>query len=139
MIAYSYSTTTPVPPNALYEAIADIASWPTWDPDIEMTEAAGAIAAGQAFVLKPRGGPKVRMTIAAADRPTCFVDLAHLPLAQMRTTHLFEPADGATRVTVRIEVRGLLGFLWDRIVARKQSAGSAEQTRRFIAHAATLA
>jgi hypothetical protein len=55
----------------------------------------------------------------------------------MRTSHFFTPDAAGTRVDVRIEVWGPLGFLWDRVVARKQAAGVADQTRAFLAFAAS--
>jgi hypothetical protein len=55
----------------------------------------------------------------------------------MRTSHGFTPqADGGTRAEITIEVFGPLGFVWDRVVARKQATGAADQTRALIAYAA---
>ena len=137
METYTYTTTTDVPAEKLYGAIADISRWPDWDADIEATTHNGAASPGAPFTLKPRGGPKVAMEIVEATAPTRFVDLARLPLGRMRTSHFFTPDAAGTRVDVRIEVWGPLGFLWDRVVARKQAAGAADQTRAFLAFAAS--
>ncbi len=135
MKTYTYEMTTHVPAAKLFRAIADIAHWPHWDSELESTEHDGGVQPGARFMLKPKGGPKVSMEVIEADAPARFVDLAHLPLAKMRTSHHFAESAGQTRVAVTIEVWGLLGFLWDRVVARKQAAGAAEQTRRFVAYA----
>jgi hypothetical protein len=137
MKTYTYSTTADVPAQKLFEVIADIGRWPAWDPDIEATRHEGALQPGSRFTLKPKGGPKVAMEIVEATAPTRFVDLSHLPLAKMRTSHEFTPVAGGARVDVKIEVWGVLGFLWDRIVARKQASGAANQTRAFLAYAAS--
>ena len=137
MKTYTYTTTTEVSASKLYDAIADIVRWPVWDGDIEATTHDGAATPGSPFTLKPRGGPKVAMEIVEATAPTRFVDLARLPLGTMRTSHVFTPDAAGTRVDVRIEVWGPLGFLWDRVVARKQAAGAADQTRAFLAFAAS--
>jgi hypothetical protein len=136
MKTYTYSTTTEVPAGKLYDAIADISRWPEWDGDIESTMHDGATAPGSPFVLKPRGGPKVAMEIVEATAPTHFVDLARLPLGRMRTSHVLTPEAGGTRIDVKIDVWGPLGFVWDRVVARKQAAGAEGQTRAFLAYAA---
>ncbi|MGH6835021.1 MAG: SRPBCC family protein [Methylocella sp.] len=119
----------------LFRAITDIAHWPDWDTELERTEHNGYVQPGARFTLKPKGGPKVAMEIVEADAPTRFADIAHLPFGKMRTSHQFSESAGQTNVAVKIEVWGLLGFLWDRVVAQKQAAGAAEQTHRFIAYA----
>ena len=118
----TYTTMTDISADRLYRAITDIPSWPVWDGDIEGTQHDGRLAPGAPFTLKPKGGPTVSMEIVEAAAPTRFVDLAHLPLAKIRTSHSFTPVADAVRIDVSIEVWGPLGFLWDRIVARKQAA-----------------
>jgi hypothetical protein len=139
MKAYRYETTTPLPSKALFSAISAVEHWPEWDAELEWTKAQGAIRTGSAFTLKPAGGPKVAMEVVAAEAPRRFADVAHLPLAKLFTEHLFEERDGATRVAITIRVSGPLGFFWDRIVARKQAEGAAEQTRAFLAFAERFA
>jgi hypothetical protein len=74
--------------------------------------------------------------IHTPEAPTRFVDLAHLPLARMRTTHELTPlAAGGTSVRIVIEVFGPLAFLWDRLVARGQAAGVVAQTHALAAYA----
>lgn len=137
MKTYTFETKTHVPAAKLFRAITDIARWPRWDSELESTEHDGNMRQGARFMLKPKDGPKVTMEIVEAIAPVRFVDIAHLPLAKMRTSHCFVESDAGTSVAVTIEVWGLLGFLWDRVVARKQAADAAEQTRRFIAYAET--
>lgn len=139
MKRYSYTTKTALAPSQLYRAVSDIARWPLWDSELEATSHDGRLEPGAAFTLKPKGGPKVSMTIERAEAPHCFADVAHLPLAKMRTSHRFTSEAGGTRVDVTIEIWGALAFLWDRIVARKLAAGTAQQVRAFLAYAETLA
>jgi hypothetical protein len=136
MKTYIYSTTTEVPAEKLYRAIADINRWPEWDSEIEATSHDGRLIPGALFTLKPKGGPRVSMEIVEATAPTRFADLSHLPLAKMRTSHSFIQVAERTRVDVKIEVWGILGLLWDRVVARKQAAGVADQTHAFLLFAA---
>lgn len=138
MTRYSHETFTDLTPDALYAAITAIDRWPEWGDDLERTEAPASLSSGASFMLRPKGGPNVRMTVVEATRPRCFTDRAHLFLGTMMTMHLFERAkDGTgqmvTRVTVEISVHGPLGFFWDRIIARKQAAEMAKATHDFLA------
>ena len=137
MKSYTYTTTTDVTADKLYHAITDINRWPEWDSEIEATTHDGKLAPGSPFTLKPKGDPKVAMEVVEATAPTIFVDLAHLPLAKVRTSHRFIPqADGSTRIEIKIEVFGPLRFLWDRILVRKLAAGAVDQTRAFTTYVA---
>ena len=138
MRRYVHQTRCSVDPDRLYRALADIRRWPEWDGGLEWTRIEAPARTGAAFVLKPRGGPKVAMQVEAAQAPHRFVDLARLPLARMRTVHEFARTESGTLVTIVIEVFGPLSFVWDRLVARKQAAGSAAQTQRLIAFAEAL-
>ena len=117
-------------PDALFAQLVDLKSWPEWDSEIIAIEALEAkTVAGTTFRLKPRGGPWVSLKVEAIEPPTLFRDVSKLPLARMRTSHRFAQADtGRTRVEVEIVVSGPLAWLWDRVVARKQIAGTAAQT-----------
>ena len=132
-----FENATDATPEQLFATIADLKSWPAWDGELERIEHDGSpIRAGTSYRLKPRGGPAVPMTVVAADPPHRFIDVARLPLARMRTEHLFERVeDGRTCVRVNIVTTGLLAFFWDRVVAAKQVAGAAEQLRAMAAYA----
>ena len=145
MRRYQHEVIVSTSAEKLYRALSDVTHWPRWDEGIESVEVeragadgeGAALAPGAPFVLKPRGGPRVAMTVEAACAPTRFVDLAHLPLAKMRTSHelLATEGGGGTRVRIVIEVFGPLAFLWDRLVARGQAAGCEAQTHALAAYA----
>jgi Polyketide cyclase / dehydrase and lipid transport len=139
MKTYRHETTTTLPAHALYRAITAIERWPEWDHELARTEHKSAVAAGSPFMLQPKGGPRVKMEITAADEPRRFADVAHLPLAKMRTDHVFEEGDGETRMILTIVVSGPLAFLWDRVIARKQAAGAEDHARVFFAFAEQFA
>lgn len=136
MRRYAYEIVVSTAPEKLFAAITNISKWPTWDRELESTVHDGSLTKGARFALKPRGGPKVAMTIESVEAPFVFADIAHLPLAKMRTRHEFVKVQEGTSIRVTIEVFGPLGFLWDRLVARKQAAGFAEQTQAFARFAA---
>ncbi|WP_151194617.1 hypothetical protein [Candidatus Symbiobacter mobilis] len=70
----------------MFRAIADINSWSKWDKGLEFTKIEGVARPGVLFVLKPKGGPNVQITIDEI-KPYRLVNTAHLFLAKMRTSH----------------------------------------------------
>jgi uncharacterized protein YndB with AHSA1/START domain len=135
MKRYQHDVIVPSSPEKLFAAITDLAHWPSWDEGLAVVEHDGEVGPGTRFFLRPRGGPRVAMTVEAADAPARFVDVSHLPLARMRTSHEFSATPAGTRVRVVIEVTGPLAFLWDRLVARAQAAGVEAQTHALAAYA----
>ena len=132
-----YETTTDVPARVLFKAIADVNNWNKWDSEIEFTKLEQHPNKGATFVLKPKGGPKVSMSIEEFVPDTRFVDISHLPLGKMRTIHEFNTVNDKTTIKIQVQVWGPLGFLWRRVVAEKQVKGAAVQTASFINYART--
>ncbi len=129
-----YEMTTDVAPTALYRAITDVNNWTKWDAGLEYTRLEGDAKAGAAFVLKPKGAPKVKMTIDEL-RPYVLVDTAYLLGAKMRTTHEYVGAGGQTTIRFAIEVSGPLGFLWRKVVGENQIREAPAQLNAFVAYA----
>jgi uncharacterized protein YndB with AHSA1/START domain len=131
-----YKMTTDVAPERLYRAISDVNHWSKWDSGLEYTHLAGDLKPGAAFTLKPKGGPRVQMSIDEV-RPYMFVDTAHLLGAKMRTTHEYVAAGDQTTVHFGIEVSGPLGFFWRKVIGEKQIKEAPSQLAAFVAYART--
>ena len=131
-----YVMTTDVTPAALYRAITDINNWSEWDTGLEYTRLDGDVKPGAAFLLKPWGGPKVRLTLDEV-RPHVLVDTAHLLGAKMRTRHEYTAARGETTVRFGIEVSGPLGFFWRKVVGENQIKDAPAQFAAFVGYART--
>ncbi|MDR0787815.1 MAG: SRPBCC family protein [Gemmatimonadota bacterium] len=129
-----YETTTDVSADRLYRVITDVNNWNRWDAGIEFTKLEGEVRKGASFILKPKGGPNVKMSIEEI-RPFQFVDIAHLFLTRMRTSHEYIQNGNQTTIRFKVEVRGVLGFLWKRIVAENQIREAPAQTASFINYA----
>lgn len=131
-----YETTTDVPVEKLFQAITDINSWSKWDNGLEFTKLEGTAIKGATFILKPKGGPNVKMTIDEI-QPYRLVDTAHLFLAKMRTTHEYVQSGNQTTIRFAIEVWGLLGFFWRKVIGENQIKEAATQTAAFASYART--
>lgn len=129
-----YEMVTDVPAQALYRAITDINNWSRWDTGLEYTRLEGKAVPGAGFVLKPKGGRRVRMSIDEA-RPYRLVDTAHLLGAKMRTTHEYLETGGQTTIRFVVEVWGPLGFLWWKLVGVGQIKEAPAQLAAFVAYA----
>jgi hypothetical protein len=116
----------------LWRVWTDVNQWHTWQPDIEYARLDGAFAAGRTFVLKPKGGPKVKIEIVAAEPGSRFTDLTRFPGARMYGNHEFVVRDDGLEIRTTIRVEGPLGFGWRKIVAEGIASGMAEQTERLL-------
>jgi hypothetical protein len=135
----SYTVATEVPSSRLWAVIADVANWSSWDEEIEFIQIDGLPRSGTEFWLKPKGAPAVKLAIEEFSPPHRFVDVTQFPLAQMRTIHEFSDTPTGTEIQVTVQVWGVLGFLWQKIVAQKQVEGLPGQTQRFIDRASQTA
>lgn len=129
-----YETTTDVPAEKLFRAISDINNWGKWDDGLESTKLEGIARVGAEFTLKPKGGPNVKLTIDEI-RPYRLVDTAHLFLAKMRTSHEYVQNGGQTTIRFQVEVWGLMGFFWRKVVGENQIKDAAAQTQALINYA----
>ncbi len=125
-------TTKEVTKEKIWSVLTDINNWNTWDKDIEWTKLEGEAKLGANFFLKPKGGPKTKLTISIFDKPNVFADISHLPLAKMHTIHTFSDTPVGVKIEVTIKVIGLLTFLWSKVIAQKQIDGGLLQTNQLI-------
>ncbi len=129
-----YKTTTDVPAEKLFRVISDVNNWNKWDDGLEFTKIEGVAKSGASFVLKPKGGPNVKMTIDEIE-PYRLVDTAHLFLAKMRTSHEYAQSGDLTTIQFSVEVWGPLGFFWRKVVAESQVKEAATQTAALVSYA----
>ena len=124
--------TTEASQQQVWKVLTDISRWNEWDPDLEWTNISGEAKLNTSFFLKPKGGPKTRLTITRLDKPEVFAEVAHLPLAKMHTVHTLTETPKGLDIRVDIEITGILSFLWSRVIGQKQIDGGPDQTRRLI-------
>ncbi len=48
-----------------------------------------------------------------------FVDLTIFPLAKMYGVHLLEETEAGLKITTTMKIKGILGWLWIKLVAKK--------------------
>jgi hypothetical protein len=95
----------------------DINNWHQWDEHAEFARIEGVFQAGTQFVLRPKGGPHVKIRITEASPATGFTDVTKFPLAKLYAIHEMQEAPGGLKLISTIRVVGPLSFIWRKIVA----------------------
>ncbi|MDB5086481.1 MAG: polyketide cyclase, partial [Mucilaginibacter sp.] len=72
---------------------------------------------GNSFILKPKGGPKLKVKLLETVTNKSFLDVTPFPLAKMYDNHTFEETPEGLKITNTISVKGLLAFVWVKLVA----------------------
>jgi len=103
----------------MWKLFADVNNWHTWDNGIEFAKLEGPFEKGNYFILRPKGGPNVKVELLETIENNSFLDVTKFPLAKMYDNHQFEETPDGLKITNTITVTGILGFLWKKIVAQK--------------------
>jgi Polyketide cyclase / dehydrase and lipid transport len=110
--------TTEVTKEQMWKLFSDVNNWHRWDPGIEFARMQGSFEKGNYFMLKPKGGPLVKVELLETVVNHSFLDATRLPLAKMYDHHVFEETADGLKITNTISVKGILAFLWIRLVAQ---------------------
>ncbi|MDR1172410.1 MAG: polyketide cyclase [Bacteroidales bacterium] len=105
----------------MWKLFADVNNWHTWDKGIEFARFEGKFEEGNLITLRPQGGPNVKIELPVVIENERFLSVTKFPLAKMYDDHLFEETGGGLKITITISVKGLLSFLWVKLVARKNA------------------
>lgn len=114
MIIAQHTLETTATPENIWALWADVARYPEWDGGTEWARLDGGFKAGNHGELKPVGGRAAAFTITEMVEGRSFSDLIGLPFARLRFHHSMEPTGMGARLTHRIEVEGLLAWIWAR-------------------------
>ncbi|MDR3478621.1 MAG: polyketide cyclase [Gammaproteobacteria bacterium] len=119
-------------PHQIWRVWSDIDNRPTWDLDTEWAELKGPFKKGVVFRFKPKGGPKLSMTITECTVNQSFADCFKIPFARMYGIHEMHMTEEGLKISTSIKVEGLLGWLLRKIVAEKVVAEIPAQTAMLI-------
>ena len=120
----SYSIVTKeVSKEQMWKLFADVNNWHTWDKGIEFAKLEGKFEKGNYITLKPKGGSKVKVELLKTIVNKSFLDVTKFPLAKMYDNHIFEETSNGLKISNTLTVKGLLGFLWVKLVAKNIADG----------------
>lgn len=132
MLIIEHTVETKAPKAAIWALWEDVATWNTWDHGIEYSSIDGPFQEGTKGVLKPKDGPLVHTTLGRIEPMKLFVDEAKLPLTKLLFTHSMEEVEGKTRVTHRIEMKGLLAPLFAFLIGRDMKKNLPQEMMSMI-------
>ena len=121
-----------ISPEQIWAIWSDINNRPAWDLDTEWAELKGPFKEGAVFRFKPKGGPKLSMTITECTPNMSFTDCYKFPFARLYGAHSMQKVPEGLQITVSIKITGALGFLLRKIVGEKVAADVPAQTEELI-------
>lgn len=116
----------------VWAAWCDVNNWAAWDADLEFASLTGPFEAGANFVLKPKGGPQVKITLTEVVAGVRFTDIASFPLATMHDFHELEETPEGLTIRSRIWVTGPLSWVWRKLVAEGVAASVPVQVDALV-------
>ena len=125
-------TYTGVTKEMIWSLWSDINGWSQWDQDLDLTELKGPFVKGAHFILKPKGGPRVKIEITEVTPFFSFTDVTRFPLAEMEDIHELEEVPNGVRIKNTTTVKGLLSWLWIKLVAQGVADGVPKQTDSLV-------
>ncbi len=138
-IVRTYTTTTKeISSGQIWQLMSNVNHWADWDQGLESTSLAGEFKAGNVIMLKPKGGPKVKVELLDVRPTSYFKDVTRFPLAQMYDEHWYEDTPEGLKITSTLTMRGPLAFLWNKIVMQKMADHIAEDIANQISEAKKL-
>lgn len=116
----------------IWRAWRDVNNWPKWDNELEYCNLKGDFTQGVQFVLKPRSGPKVKITLSEVITNEKFTDYCQFFGATMYVEHELADEPEGLRLTNTISVIGPLAFIWIHLVVKKVVLAVPIQTDNLV-------
>jgi len=111
-------TTKEVSKEQIWKLFSEVNTWHLWDKGIVYAKLDGKFEVGNTITLKPNDGPVVKIKITEVVENKKFSDYAIFPGAKMYDEHVFEETPDGLKITITISVKGVLSFIWVKLVAK---------------------
>lgn len=112
--------------------------WAEWDEELQYAKLRGPFATGSSLVLRPKGGPEVRVELTIVRPLAGFTDVTRFPLARMTDVHELEDHPDGLLVRSVIRMEGPLAWLWRRLVGQSVADGAPKQMDALARYAGTI-
>jgi hypothetical protein len=117
----------------LWKMWTNVNSWNTWQDDIEFAAMEGDFIEQNYFILKPKGGPRVKIQLLKVQPLKQFIDLTVFPLAKMYGDHEFiVHENNEIEIKTTMSIEGPLAFLWNKLVMQGIVQKLDQQTESLI-------
>lgn len=121
---YERSIDITAPPDAVWSVLRDVPAWPRWTESITAAEwvSGNGLVVGARARLTVRGAGKAVWTVTAVDEGRSFTWESRVGGVRSAASHVIEAAPGGSRVTLAVDLTGLLATLLRPLVARTTRA-----------------
>lgn len=118
MLITEHTEETIATPTQIWRIWQDVENWNSWDHGLESSRLDGPFQTGTSGSLKPVEGPFLKTLLTHVEPLKGFVQEAKLSLAKVVMIHSISQVADKTQVTVQIEIRGPLSFLYACVIGR---------------------
>jgi uncharacterized protein YndB with AHSA1/START domain len=95
------------PPEVVWDILAGLEGWPSWNHDVKSVQVEGSVAEGTTFRWKAKQGT-IRSRIERLDRPSLIAWTGRMLAIEAVHVWRLEPRDGGTFVRTEESFSGLL-------------------------------
>ncbi len=113
---FESSTTINAPAGTVFALYANVAGWPTWDPDLKAASLAGPFISGAVGEVTPHSGPKSALHFVEVIQGKSVRMECKLPLGKMQFDYELQAQGASTVATHRTTFSGFLAPLWSRLI-----------------------
>ncbi|WP_165360723.1 SRPBCC family protein [Candidatus Chloroploca sp. Khr17] len=119
MWSTQHTIITDVSKEQIWQLWSDVEHWNKWDHDVKWCKLDGNFEVGTTLTLQPVEGPTSTSVITQCDYLQGFTNIAKLPLSKMNFIHNITEHESGVALTHRVEISGILGFLFAKIIGEK--------------------
>lgn len=108
-------------PEALWKYWSDVENWPKQDASLKEASINGPFKVGSTISLKPKGSPKVKVTIIETTPNKSFSSVGKLPLAKLKFDHAAKSMAGGVKFTQSVTISGPFTKLYAALMGKKMT------------------
>jgi hypothetical protein len=122
----------------MWKLFTDINNWHVWNNEIEFAKLEGKFEAGNHYLIQQKNGRAVKVKLLEVDENKHCLESGDFPLAKMYYDHLIEETANGLKITSTITMKGILSFLWVRLVVKNIADQVASHVQQQIKVASKL-
>ena len=126
------SKTTKATKEQIWKIWSDVNNWHIWDEDLEYANLDGDFILYTKGSVKSKGAPKNKFVIIECEKYSCFTNRTTLPLCKIDFMHILTQTSDGLMVTHRIEMKGMLSFLFSKIIGVAINKGVSQSVQNLI-------
>ena len=109
-----------------------IETWSDWDNSVEYAYLNKSFQEGSTGLMKPKGGPKTKFRITKIIKNRIFITQSRLPFCIIDFIHEIVQGENSIEVIHRIEMKGVLSFLFSKIMGADMAKDLPSSVRALI-------